>query len=147
MSIKRETFADIFALITFGLVVGMSVELFVAGLSIEQSLYSRLLSIPSNLLIARPYGMYRDWVMVIGGSAKGSPIRHAILDIFAFLSFQMPVYALLVGTSGASMEQVIAACVGQLGALVLMARPYGIYMQFCRSWFVGQSKRQELRTA
>ena len=63
MSIKRETIADTFALISFGLVVGMSVELFVAGLSIEQSLHSRLLSIPVNLLIARPYGIYRDWIM------------------------------------------------------------------------------------
>ena len=145
MSIKRETIADTFALITFGLVVGMTVELFVAGLTIEQSLHSRLWSIPSNMLIARPYGIYRDWIMGFGG--KGGPIRYAIQDIVAFLSFQMPVYALLVSTSGASLEQVITACLGQLGALILMARPYGIYMQLCRNWFVPQTEQAELRTA
>ena len=139
MSIKRKTIADTFALITFGLVVGMSVELFIAGLSIEQSLHSRLLSIPVNLLIARPYGIYRDWIMVQGRKlAKGSVVD-AVMDIVAFLTFQMPVYALLVGTSGASLEQVITACMGQLGALVLMGRPYGIYMQMCRNWFAERS--------
>ena len=59
MSIKRETLADTFALISFGLVIGMLVEILVAGLTIEQSLQSRLMSIPVNMLIARPYGIYR----------------------------------------------------------------------------------------
>ena len=138
MSIKRETIADTFALITFGLVVGMSVELFVAGLSIEQSLHSRLLSIPVNLMIARPYGLFRDWIMMVGHSERGGFLRHAVLDIVSFITFQMPIYGLLVATSGASLEQVIAACVGQLGALILMARPYGMYMQWCRLWFTGR---------
>ncbi|MET4758453.1 L-alanine exporter AlaE [Endozoicomonas sp. NE40] len=120
MSIKRETIADTFALISFGLVVGMSVELFVAGLSLEQSLHSRLLSIPVNLLIARPYGMYRDWIMARGRKVTSSSLMDSIMDIVAFLSFQMPVYAVLVGTSGASLDQVITACMGQLGALILM---------------------------
>lgn len=135
MSIKRKTIADTFALTTFGLAVGMSVELFVAGLSIEQSLHSRLLSIPVNLLIARPYGIYRDWIMAQGRKLARGSVVDAVMDIVAYLTFQMPVYAVLVGTSGASLEQVITACTGQLGALVLMGRPYGIYMQMCRSWF------------
>lgn len=142
MSIKRETIADIFALISFGLVVGMSVELFVAGLSIEQSLHSRLLSIPVNLLIARPYGIYRDWAMAQGRKMSSSSLMYSVMDIVAFLTFQMPVYAMLVGTSGASLDQVITACMGQLGALILMGRPYGIYMQMCRNWFAERTSLQ-----
>ena len=137
MSVKRESIADIFALISFGLVVGMSVEILVAGLSLDQSMQSRLLSIPVNMLIARPYGMFRDWLMVVGGAEKGGFIRATLLDIAAFISFQIPVYALLVASTGASVDQVMAACMGQIGALVLMARPYGIWMQVCRNWFVG----------
>ncbi|MGI9275553.1 MAG: L-alanine exporter AlaE [Endozoicomonas sp.] len=133
MSIKRETIADTFALITFGLVIGMAVEIFVAGLSIDQSLQSRMLSIPTNLLIARPYGLFRDWVLRFG---DGGQVRNAALDIIAFLGFQMPVYALLVASTGASVDQIITACVGQIGALIIMGRPYGIYMQMCRNWFV-----------
>ncbi len=141
MSVKRESLADIFALISFGLVVGMAVEILVAGLSVDQSIQSRLLSIPVNMLIARPYGIFRDWLMALGGASKGGFIRTTLLDITAFIGFQIPVYALLVASTGASMEQVAAACAGQIGALVLMARPYGIWMQTCRNWFVSGALR------
>lgn len=135
MFFKKEAFADTFALITFGLVVGMSVELFIAGLTIEQSLHSRLLSIPVNMIIARPYGIYRDWLMVLRFPGSGSLIGQTLMDIVAFLTFQMPVYAFLVGTSGASFDAVITACMGQLGAMMIMGRPYGIWLQLCRKWF------------
>ncbi|UYM17010.1 L-alanine exporter AlaE [Endozoicomonas euniceicola] len=144
MSIKRETIADTFALISFGLVVGMSVELFVAGLSIEQSLHSRLLSIPVNLLIARPYGIYRDWVIALGRKVTNNSLMDSVMDILAFLTSQLPLYAMMVGTSGASLDQVATACMGQVGALILMGRPYGIYMQMCRNWF---AERPTVQTA
>ncbi|MGI9280606.1 MAG: L-alanine exporter AlaE [Endozoicomonas sp.] len=141
MSIKRETLADTFALISFGLVVGMLVEILVAGLTIEQSLQSRLMSIPVNMLIARPYGIYRDWMMCYSRLFGSRRVGNTVLDIFAFISFQIPVYAALIAITGATMEQVITASLGQIGALMLMARPYGVYMQLCRNWFVSGSMR------
>ncbi|WP_252179192.1 L-alanine exporter AlaE [Endozoicomonas sp. 4G] len=141
MSIKRETLADTFALISFGLVVGMLVEILVAGLTIEQSLQSRLLSIPVNMLVARPYGIYRDWVMSYSRLFGSTRVGETVLDIVAFVSFQIPVYVALVAATGATIEQIIAACLGQIGALVLMARPYGVYMQLCRNWFVSGGMR------
>ena len=57
MFFKREAIADTFALITFGLVVGMFVELFIAGLTLDQSLQSRLMEYSSE-------------------SADCSPLRH-----------------------------------------------------------------------
>jgi hypothetical protein len=141
MSIKRETLADTFALITFGLVVGMAVEILVAGLTIDQSLQSRLLSVPVNMIIARPYGVYRDWMMgfsrLFPSTLKARALGNTVLDTFAFVSFQIPVYAILIATTGASVDQIITAALGQIGALMLMARPYGMYMQFCRDRFVG----------
>ena len=139
MFFKREAFADIFALITFGLVVGMSVELFIAGLTFEQSLHSRTLSIPINVVIARPYGIYRDWLMGFNFPGRNSIFGASLLDVLAFITFQMPIYALTVASSGAGLEYVIAACVGQLGAMLIMGRPYGIWMQVCRNWFVPAS--------
>ncbi|MFP1557260.1 L-alanine exporter AlaE [Escherichia coli] len=38
----------------------MCIEVFLSGISFEQSFYSRLVAIPVNILIAWPYGMYRD---------------------------------------------------------------------------------------
>ena len=135
MFFKKEAFADTFALITFSLVVGMSVELFIAGLTIEQSLHSRLLSIPVNMVIARPYGIYRDWLMALRFAGSNGFIGNTLMDVFAFLTFQMPVYAFLVGTSGAGFDAVVTACMGQLGAMLVMGRPYGIWLQLCRKWF------------
>ena len=68
-------------------------------------------------------------------------VGNTVLDIFAFISFQIPVYAALIVITGATMEQVITASLGQIGALMLMARPYGVYMQLCRNWFVSGSMR------
>lgn len=141
MSIKREILADTFALISFGLVIGMLVEILVAGLTIEQSLQSRLLSIPVNMLVARPYGIYRDWVMSYSRLFGSTRVGETALDIVAFVSFQIPVYVALVAATGATIEQIIAACLGQIGALVVMARPYGVYMQLCRNWFVSGDMR------
>ncbi len=132
---KREAFADTFALISFGIVVGMSVELFIAGLTLEQSMHSRLLSIPVNMVIARPYGIYRDWIMAFKIPGRDNFLGSSLLDALAFITFQMPVYALLVASSGAGFDSVLAACVGQLGAMLVMGRPFGLWMQLCRQWF------------
>ena len=135
MFFKREALADIFALITFGLVVGMFVEVFIAGLTLDQSVQSRLMSIPVNLLIARPYGIYRDWIMNWNIPGRQGFVGSTFLDILAYISFQIPVYAVLVFVTGAGIEQVITACVGQIGAMVVMGRPFGLWMQVCRHWF------------
>lgn len=134
MIFNRDMLADTFAMITFGIVVGMSVEL-LAGLSFEQSLQSRLMSIPVNLLTARAYGLYRDWLIRRGSFMGNGFIQMTLLDALAFLSFQIPLYASLVLSTGASIEQLLIACAGQVGAMLIMGRPYGIYMQFCRNWF------------
>ena len=88
-----------------------------------------------NLLIARPYGIYRDWVVDWNVPGKNNFLGSTVLDIIAFISFQIPVYAVLVGTTGAGIDQVMTACVGQIGAMVVMGRPFGLWMQVCRNWF------------
>ncbi len=136
MLLKKEALADIFALITFGIVVGMAVEL-MAGLSVEQSMRSRLFSIPMNFLIARPYGLYRDWVLSrVKGEKGNSFLIKSLLDAIAYTSFQIPVYASLVTMTGAAVPQILQACIGQIAAMLLMGGPYGMYLQWCRNWIV-----------
>ncbi|MRI34721.1 L-alanine exporter AlaE [Endozoicomonas sp. OPT23] len=139
MSIKRETLADTFAMISFAFIIGMMVEVFVAGLSFHQSLQSRLLSIPVNLITARPYGIYRDWLMAFSQCFPNKFLGETLMDILAFISFQLPLYAALIASTGASKEQIITACIGQIGSMVVMARPFGMYIQTCRNWFVPAS--------
>lgn len=131
---KRDAFADIFAMITFGIVVGMSVEL-MAGLTFTQSLKSRLISIPVNTIIARPYGIYRDWLMAKSTFLGQGFLQASLTDVFAFVSFQIPVYSTILFLTGASTEQVVSASIGQISVMLIMGRPYGLWMQRCRTWF------------
>ncbi|WP_268648076.1 L-alanine exporter AlaE, partial [Escherichia coli] len=55
----RSAAADTFALVVYCFIAGMAIEVLISGMSFQQSLSSRLLSIPVNILIAWPYGRYR----------------------------------------------------------------------------------------
>jgi hypothetical protein len=56
----RHAVADTFAMVVYCSVVNMLIEIFLSGMSFEQSLSSRLVAIPVNIIIAWPYGLYRD---------------------------------------------------------------------------------------
>ena len=58
----RHAVADTFAMVVYCSVVNMLIEIFLSGMTFEQSLSSRLVAIPVNIIIA-PYGLYRDAVM------------------------------------------------------------------------------------
>ncbi|SUX84279.1 L-alanine exporter AlaE [Citrobacter koseri] len=67
----RHAVADTFAMVVYCSVVNMLIEIFLSGMTFEQSLSSRLVAIPVNILIAWPYGMYRDAIMRV--ARKASP--------------------------------------------------------------------------
>lgn len=48
----RHAVADTFAMVVYCSVVNMCIEVFLSGMSFEQSFYSRLVAIPANILIA-----------------------------------------------------------------------------------------------
>lgn len=66
----RHAVADTFAMVVYCSVVNMLIEIFLSGMSFEQSLSSRLVAIPVNILIAWPYGVYRDLIMRVARKAS-----------------------------------------------------------------------------
>ena len=130
---SRSTIAaDTFALVTFAIVLGMFVEVVLSGLTLEQSLQSRLLAIPLNVIIARPYGLYRDWLFrVTNAEDRGRPIR-ILADIIAFSTFMLPQYAGVLWWVGAELPQILTACGTVVAMSLAVGRPYGLYMGFCR---------------
>ncbi len=52
----RHAVADTFAMVVYCTVVNMMIEIFLSGMTFEQSLSSRLVAIPVNIIIAVPYG-------------------------------------------------------------------------------------------
>ncbi|MBI3599772.1 MAG: L-alanine exporter AlaE [Nitrospinae bacterium] len=133
-------FADTFAMITFSTVVGMVIEILVSGMTLGQSAQARLTAIPANLLTARLYGIFRDWVFQLMRALKGGQVKEGIADIMAFILFQVPLYATILAISGANVHQIATACGAVTILSVFMGRPYGIFLDFSRWLF--RIKRQ-----
>ena len=131
----RRFFADTFAMITFSTVVGMVIEILISGMTLGQSVQARLAAIPANLLTARPYGIFRDWVFRLMRANEGGHVRKGIADILAFVFFQVPLYVIILATAGANVRQIATAC-GTITILsAFMGRPYGIFLDFSRWLF------------
>lgn len=119
----------------FSIVIGAFVELVITGLTIEQTIKTRAAAIPVSLLIGRPYGLYRDWVFRRPGSAEKTLPQKILLDTFINLTFQMPLYALILALNGATFLQILTAVSSILVIVSLSGRRYGIFLSGCRRLF------------
>lgn len=109
-------------------------ERYVAGLSWDQVAAARLAAAPVILLTGRPYAVWRDLVLERCPQIflKDGPLRHAVLDILAFLSFQVPVYAAILALAGANLEQIVLAVSSAFFLMILLSRPYGLILDAAR---------------
>ncbi len=136
MKISRSFIADTLALMTFTFVTGMIVEVGIARFTLIQSLVSRILCIPVNLGTARPYGMYRDVVIKVVSRWMPLSLKGICADVVAYISFQLPLYVVILLCAGSSWSDIATASVSQLVALFILGRPYGIWLEFCRKRIV-----------
>lgn len=131
-NIRTRLFADTLSLVTFAFAVGMFAEVAVSGLSVFQSLQSRLIAIPLNAAVARPYGIYRDWLFAgTRARQKGRWVR-TVVDIFALWTFMMPQYAAVLLLVGAAPGQILTACLTISIVMTMIGRPYGLYLELWR---------------
>ena len=133
--IRASLAADTLALVTFAFAVGMFAEVVVSGLSVAQSLQSRLMAIPLNAAVARLYGMYRDWLFTKTGARKGGRLKRFFVDVVALWSFMMPQYAAVLFFVGAEPAQILSACLTISAVMTVIGRPYGIYLELWRRLF------------
>lgn len=131
----RKFLADTFALVVFLTLAGLLVELLVAGMTLAQSVQARAAALPVTLATARPYGLFRDWVFWASGAEAGGAARRALADVGAFVAFQVPVYAAILALAGAGPRQVAAACGAAAVLLVVLGRPYGLFLGLARRLF------------
>ncbi|MDG3087725.1 L-alanine exporter AlaE [Vibrio hannami] len=131
----RNFAADTFAMVVFCFITGMAIEVFISGLSFEKSLASRLVSIPVNIAIAVPYGLYRDWVVRQGAKVATGSFAKNVSDLFAFVTFQSPVYVAILLSVGASTEQIISAVSVNAALSCGMGILYGYFLDSCRKMF------------
>ena len=130
----RRFLADTSTLLVYSMFAGVFVEIVVAGLTLEQCLRARLTAVPVILITGRPFGLYRDWLWRVGGADNGVA-RRLIADTTAFVSFQLPVYWVVLVFVGASFWQIAAASVTATIILVVSGRPYGALLDLSRRLF------------
>lgn len=131
----RHALADTFAMVVFCFVSGMMIEIFVSGMTFEQSLASRTLSIPVNIAIAWPYGVFRDFVLRQGLRVADTRLSKNLSDLVAYVLFQSPVYAGILWTVGASGDQIVTAVASNALVSCAMGVLYGYFLDLCRKWF------------
>lgn len=131
----RQAAADMFAMVVFSFIAGMAIEIFVSGMSFQQSLASRTLSIPVNIIIAIPYGLFRDWVLRKSQHISKRSWMKKLADMFAYVTFQSPVYALILLVVGATPNQILTAVISNAVVAGGMGVVYGVFLDACRKWF------------
>ncbi|GLW38077.1 L-alanine exporter AlaE [Pectobacterium carotovorum subsp. carotovorum] len=132
----RSATADTFALVVYCFITGMAIEIMLSGMSVEQSLSSRLLSIPVNIAIAWPYGLYRDRVLNMARHHSGDHfLVRSVADLFAYVSFQSPVYAIILWSIGANPAQILTAVTSNLVVSMVTGVIYGYFLEYCRRLF------------
>ncbi|CDL12723.1 inner membrane protein [Klebsiella pneumoniae] len=104
-------------------------------MTFEQSLSSRLVAIPVNIIIAVPYGIYRDFAM--RQARRISPARWMknMADVLAYVTFQSPVYVAILWSVGADWHQIVAAVSSNLAVSMMMGAAYGYFLDYCRRLF------------
>lgn len=131
----RHAAADIFAMVVYCSVVNMMIEIFISGMSFEQSLSSRLVAIPINMVIAWPYGLYRDSAMRAARRLGGSGWVKTVADVLAYVTFQSPVYAVILWSVGADAQQIVTAVSSNIVVSMMMGAAYGYFLEYCRRLF------------
>ncbi|WP_444920841.1 L-alanine exporter AlaE [Microbulbifer sp. CnH-101-G] len=121
---------DIFAMNSFSWAVAIPIELVLAGMSWSEHLKVRLMALVFNTLIARPFSVYRNWVVNRFGG--GGPINAYLVDTFVFVSFQFPLYMGNMHLGGASWDEIATASITFMLIAGALGGPYGIYLDWLR---------------
>ena len=129
---RAAFFADTTALILFFTTTGIINERFIAGMTWDQVFHARLLGAALMIPVARPYGIWRDWLMK---RASERLISRLLWDSIALVSFQVPIYAAIIAFSGASGEGLVRGTLGAAVMMLVLGRPYGAFLNGVRRLF------------
>ncbi|NAW67302.1 L-alanine exporter AlaE [Photobacterium halotolerans] len=122
-------------MVVFCFITGMMIEVFISGMTFQQSLASRTLSIPVNIAIAWPYGVFRDWMIRQGAKLSPSGRMKFVSDMLAYVLFQSPVYAAILWFVGAEPEQIMTAVATNALVSGVLGGVYGQFLEVCRRMF------------
>lgn len=131
--VSRDFVADTTALVIFFTITSGLNERFVAGMDLSEVMVSRGIGAPLMILTARPYSLWRDWIMR-RLSPKGAAST-LLADGFALLAFQVPIYMGIVFAGGARGSDLLLGTLGFAALMLVLGRPYGLWLAFVRARF------------
>lgn len=132
-SVGRRSFvADTLALLLFFTTTGVINERVIAGMTWEQVFQARLLGAVLMVPVARPYGLWRDWLMQRAGETK---VLQLFWDSAALVTFQVPIYAGIIAVSGARGGGLLSGIAGAAIMMLVLGRPYGAFLSWVRQIF------------
>ena len=123
---------DTVATVIFFTIIAASTELFIAGMELREVLITRLIMVPMMVLTGRPYGMWRDWFFKVTNPT--TQWSRTIVDSLAFMIFQLPIYVLTLAVAGADVKEIISLIVSTSALMLIVSRPFGIYLEHVRAW-------------
>jgi len=130
---RRTAFlADTVALILFLKTTGIINERLIAGMTWDQVFQARLIGAVLMVPVARPYGLWRDFLMK---RASDTRISQLLWDSLALVSFQVPIYALIIASTGASGAGLLWGILGATAMMLFLGRPYGAFLNWVRTLF------------
>jgi len=127
--------ADTLAMVVYSTIVAGINEYFIVGLGLSQVIVARIFATPINILTARPYGIYRDFVFQKFSINSKKWVNDLVVDTFSFVSFQTPLYIIILRFSGASFWEIFTGCFSALALLLLVGRLYGLWLDLVRKLF------------
>lgn len=126
----RAVLVDTVATIVFFTLAAGLVELFLVGMPLQKVLFTRAVMIPLMVVTGRPYGLWRDFVF-----ARAAPRKmwtRSAVDVLAFLSFQVPIYAATLVLAGADPAEIATALGTAVILMVPLSRPFGLFLEAVR---------------
>ena len=127
----RLTIIDTLTTIVFFTTLAALTELYIGGMEPSEVLKTRVIMVPIMLLTGRPYGAWRDWFF-----ATTKPTiswSKTLIDGLAFLTFQLPVYALTLWIAGAAWGEILTLLASTAVIMLIISRPFGLVLEAVRS--------------
>jgi len=124
---------DTASTLAFYIPVCTAEEVWIAGMSLGQSLKTRALGIVTTSIFGRPYGKFRDYAFKTTKTTDSSSfLRKAVVDTSALMVFWMPMYVGQMYLAGASKRSIIIASAIAVPLSLVEGRPFGMFMDWMR---------------
>jgi hypothetical protein len=121
---------DTITTVIFFTVLAALTELYIAGMNPVEVLKTRMIMVPMMVLTGRPYGAWRDWFF-----ATTKPTvswSKSLVDGFAFLTFQLPIYGLTLWIAGAEWDKILTLLASTAVLMLIVSRPFGLVLETVR---------------